>query len=344
VLVKLKGIHKVKRTLADGQVRWHYYAWRGGPKMVSAPGTEAFSAELAKYKADSLPVAVKTLDSLITAFQKSPAFAALAEKTQDSHLFSFKEIRKEWPSLPLKLTQQRGMKAMIRKWHYTFSANPRTADQMLFSLSRVFTFGIDEEMIDKNPCTGINRLYTGSRKESVWTPDLIALFRAQARPHVLLAFEMAIHTGQRQGDLLLLTWKQYDGTHLSFEQGKSKPGKPRKRVRVKVHSTLKAMLDKLPTGTLRILNNSRGRPWSKDGFKTSWGKECDRLKIEGVTFHDLRGTFITERRREGSTTEQIASITGHSISEVGRVLEKHYLATDQQTSDAVILRMEKNIT
>jgi hypothetical protein len=29
------------------------------------------------------------------------------------------------------------------------------------------------------------------------------------------------------------------------------------------------MLDKLPTDTLRILNNSRGRPWSKDGFKTS---------------------------------------------------------------------------
>jgi integrase len=344
VLVKLKGIHKVKRLLADGQVRWHYYAWRGGPKMVSAPGTEAFSAELSKHKAESMPIEVKTLDSLITAFQKSPAFSALAEKTQDSHLFSFKEIRKEWPGLPLKLTQQRGMKAMIRKWHHTFSANPRTADQMLFSLSRVFTFGIDEEMIDKNPCTGINRLYTGSRKESVWTPDLIALFRAKAKPHMLLAFEMAIHTGQRQGDLLLLTWKQYDGTHLSFEQGKSKPGKPKKRVRVKVHSRLKAMLDKLPTDTLRILNNSRGRPWSKDGFKTSWGKECDRLKIEGVTFHDLRGTFITERRREGSTTEQIASITGHSISEVGRVLEKHYLATDQQTSDAVILRMEKNIT
>jgi hypothetical protein len=58
----------------------------------------------------------------------------------------------------------------------------------------------------------------------------------------------------------------------------------------------------------------------------------------------LRGTFITDRRREGSTTEQIASITGHSISEVGRVLEKHYLATDQQTRDAVILRMEKNTT
>lgn len=335
--MKLKGIHKVKRKLADGQFNWHYYAWRGGPKMLSAPGTEAFAAELAKHKAESAPVEVTTLDSLIDAFEKSPAFAALAEKTQDSHKFSFKAIRKEWPRFPLKLTQQRGMKAMIRKWHHTFAANPRTADQMLFSLSRVFTFGIDEETIEKNPCTGIDRLYTGSRKESVWTPELIALFRAKAKPHMLLAFEMAIHTGQRQGDLLALTWKQYDGTHLSFQQGKTK-----KRVRVRVHSKIKTMIDALPQDKLRIMNNSRGRPWTKDGFKTSWGKECARLGIEGVTFHDLRGTFITDRRREGSTTEQIASITGHSIAEVGRVLEKHYLATDQQTSDAVILRMEKN--
>ncbi len=337
MLVKLKGIHKVKRKLANGQINEHYYAWRGGPKMESAPGTEAFAAELLKRRRESAPLEVKTLESLIDAFEKSPAFATLAEKTQESHQHAFKAIRKEWEGLALKLTQQRGMKASIRKWHHTFSANPRTADQMLFSLSRVFTFGIDEEMIDKNPCTGIDRLYTGSRKESVWTPDLIALFRAKAKPHMLLAFEMAINTGQRQSDLLMLSWKQYDGTHLSFEQGKTK-----KRVRVKVHSKLKAMIDALPKDKMRIMNNSRGRPWTKDGFKTSWGKECARLEIEGVTFHDLRGTFITDRRREGSTTEQIASITGHSIAEVGRVLEKHYLATDQQTSDAVILRMEKN--
>ncbi len=337
--MKLKGIHKVKRRLANGEVRVHFYAWRGGPKMESTPGTLEFAAELVRHRAEAAPVEVKTLDTLIDAFEKSPAFAALAQTTQSYHKRYFKEIKKEWPKLPLKLTQQRGMKAMIRKWHHTFAANPRTADQLLFSLSRVFSFGIDEELIEKNPCTGIGRLYSGSRKESVWTPELITLFRAKAPDHLRLVFEMAIHTGQRQGDLLSLTWKQYDGTHLSFEQGKTK-----KRVRVKVHSTLKAALDKLPRDKIRILNNSRGRPWTKDGFKTSWGKECARLKIEDVTFHDLRGTFITNRRREGSTVEQIASITGHSIKEVSRVLEKHYLATDQQTSDAVILLMEKNIS
>lgn len=84
---------------------------------------------------------------------------------------------------------------------------------------------------------------------------------------MLLAFEMAIHTGQRQGDMLSLTWKQHDGTRLQFEQGKTK-----RRVCVKVHTKLKATIDALPTDKMRIMNNSRGRPRTKDGFKASWAK------------------------------------------------------------------------
>jgi integrase len=66
-----------------------------------------------------------------------------------------------------------------------------------------------------------------------------------------------------------------------------------------------------------------------------------RANIVGVTFHDLRGTFITERAREGSSVEDISRISGHSIGEVRSILEKHYLAPDQERADAVILRMER---
>ena len=342
MLIVIKGIHKVKRPQADGSVKIHYYAWRGGPKMKSPPHTEAFAAEHARYKEVAKVETVETLETLIDHFtgpedNRSTDFLALAETTQTDHLYAFKLIRKEWPRLPVRFTQQKGMKADIRKWHRSFAANPRKADKLLFSLSKVFSYAIGDELIEKNPCTGIGRLYSGSRRESVWTPDQIATFRAGARAHLLLAFEIAIHTGQRQGDILSLSWKDYDGIYLQFRQ--SKGGK---KLKVRVHSRLKAMLDAMDKDALRILLNSRKRPWTKDGFKTSWGKECDRLGIEDVTFHDLRGTFITERAREGSSVDDISKISGHSTSEVKTVLEKHYLAHDQASSDAVILRMEKN--
>ena len=342
MLVKIEGIHKVKRKLADGSTRIHYYAWRGGPKMLSPPHTQAFAIEHAEHQRNARRKAEDTLETLIDRFTGSksdpnPDFLALAESTRVDHLYAFRLIRAKWPNLPARLTQDPKMTDQIRAWHRSFISNPRKADKLLFSLSKVFSYAIKARAVKENPCTGISRLYSGSRRESVWTPAQVALFRAQARPHMLLAFEMALHTGQRQGDLLSLAWRDYDGLHLQLRQ--SKTGK---RVKVRVHSRVKAMLDPLPKDGLRILSNSRGRPWTKDGFKTSWGKECARLGIEGVTFHDLRGTFITAARRDGSTVEQIATISGHTISEVSSVLEKHYLADDQQVSDAVILRMEKN--
>lgn len=345
----LKGLHHVKRKLADGTTRHHYYAWRGGPKIEAAPGSDAFNLEFFRLCAERDKAAPATLETLIEHFtgpedERNPDFLALAETTQADHLYAFKLIKAEWPRLPVRLTQQKGMKAEIRKWHRSFAANPRKADKLLFSLSKVFSYAIADELIEKNPCTGIKRLYEGSRRDSIWTKDLISSFRANAAKHLVLPFEIAIATGQRQGDILALSWRDYDGVYLRFDQSKTDV-----RLKVKVHSRLKAMLDAMPKDKLRICLNSRGRPWTKDGFKTSWGKECDRLVTAGikgladVTFHDLRGTFITDRVREGSSVEDIARISGHSASEIKNTLEKHYLAHDQEASDAVIIRMENGL-
>lgn len=341
MLVKIKGIHKVRCKLADGSTKTYFYAWRGGPKMISQPHTEAFALEYARLKAAAAPKTVDTIETLIEQFKgpgrsPNPDWLALAETTRRDYEYAFRLILKEWPMMPLKFTQA-GFKGQVRAWHRGFADNPRKADKLLFALSKLFSYAIAGDVVEKNPCEGITRLYSGSRKDAVWTPAQIDTFRANAPRHVLLPFEIAIHTAQRQGDILSMSWQQYDGSHLTIRQSKGGA-----RVRVKAHYRLKELLDGLPRDTLRICTNSRGRPWTSDGFKSSWGKECARLGIEGVTFHDLRGTFITERRREGATSSQIALISGHSTSEVDAILDRHYMAFDQAASDAVIIRMERN--
>lgn len=331
----VKGLHKVKRKLADGSTRTHYYAWRGGPAIHAEFGTDAFWIEYGEAKRNASGHREKTLPDLIDEFAGSLAFRGLARSTQESYLYAYALAKKQWAALPVRLTQQRGFRRRVEDWRDQFT--PAKADKMVAALSRVFSYAVKGEILDRNPCLGVGTLYTGSRRDAVWSREQIALFRAKAPAHVLLAFELALGTGQRQGDVLGLTWRDYDGTHLRFEQEKTG-----KRVRVKVHAHLKALIDQQPRGTLRIATNSRGRPWTRDGFKTTWGKTLTALGIEGVTFHDLRGTFIVERRREGSKVEDIAQITGHSISEVRSTLEKHYMASDQGLSDAVILRMDRN--
>ena len=41
----LKGLHRVRKRLADGTERTHYYAWRGGPRIESDYGSDEFRIE-----------------------------------------------------------------------------------------------------------------------------------------------------------------------------------------------------------------------------------------------------------------------------------------------------------
>ncbi|MBZ9744313.1 tyrosine-type recombinase/integrase [Mesorhizobium sp. CO1-1-7] len=347
--IKTGGIHKVERQLANGSVKVYYYAWRGGPQMKAKPHTEAFAVEFARLKEEEIVgnKKIATIETLIDHFtgpehQRNPDFISLAQSTRIDHLYAFKLVRNTWPECPLAFTQTNGFKGDVSTWHSSMRANPRKADKALFSLSKVFSYAIETEYggVEKNPCRGIERLYNGSRKQFLWSGDQIALLRKQLEPHLLLPFEIAYSTGQRQGDILALTWKHWDGTYLQFTQ--SKTGK---ELKVKANSRLKAMIDALLPANkdkLRICLNSRSRPWTKDGFKTSWGKAMDSegIKIEGVTYNDLRGTFICERASEGSSIQDIARATGRSITDIMSVVERHYLAVEQGCVDGVIDRME----
>ena len=169
-------------------------------------------------------------------------------------------------------------------------------------------------------------LFPRNRKRRKSDPDMLALW-----------------TGQRQGDLLALTWGNYDGKHIRLKQSKTN-----KNVTVKVAKDLKAILDaKRPAqigqdiAVQIILTTERGNAWTSDGFRASWGKAVSKAKITGLTFHDLRGTFVTLARRSGSPIEDIAEATGHSITDVRSILEQHYLASDNKASDGVILKMER---
>jgi len=89
-----------------------------------------------------------------------------------------------------------------------------------------------------------------------------------------------------------------------------------------------------------ILANSLGQPWTSDGFRSSWGKACDRAGVTGLTFHDLRGTAVVRLAIAGATVPQIATFTGHGLRDVEAILDAHYLGRDIQLAEAAVLKPE----
>jgi integrase len=100
----------------------------------------------------------------------------------------------------------------------------------------------------------------------------------------------------------------------------------------------------LPTATpkvsLLILVSTTNKPWTGGGFRASWRIAQAAAGVVGVTFHDLRGTAVTRLALVGCTEAEIAAITGHSLRDVGRILDAHYLHRDPALAGAAITKLE----
>jgi integrase len=341
--VVLKGLHKTSKRIADGSRRDYYYAWKGGPAIKADYGTPEFVREFHDHKAKAKAPDASTFASIITQY-KVVDLSKRAKATVRSYNLYLKNIEEEFGDMPIAAIEEMGSRSVFLDWRQEKAATPRTADLAWSVLQKIMAFGVKAEKLSRNPCLGIDRLAeTGTRREKIWTPPDISKIRAVASEPIRDALLMAIWTGQRQGDLLRLTWSAYTGTHIHLKQSKGK-----KNVRVKVSKELKTMLDaklKKLAGqdlvSLTILNNSHGKPWTSDGFRTSWGKAFDKSGVTELTFHDLRGTFITEARRGGSTIDDIASITGHAPNKIRSILETHYMSDDDGSGDRVIIQLER---
>jgi integrase len=164
----------------------------------------------------------------------------------------------------------------------------------------------------------------------------VARLLAVASPEMELALMLALWTGQRQGDLLMLSWAAYDGSHIRLRQSKTGAA-----VMIRVGAPLRALLDKTLKRSPMVLTNRAGVPWTSDGFRASWRKLCAKAQIQDLTFHDLRGSAVTRLALAGAPPQEIAGVTGHSLADVASILDRHYLGDRASLAENAIRRLER---
>ena len=140
-----------------------------------------------------------------------------------------------------------------------------------------------------------------------------------------------------------LPWSAYDGTWLRLRQLKSRTrGRPGRQVNIPVTRRLRAVLDNSPKTCPVILTNGRGLPWRENAFRKAWGLAARKAGISGLTFHDLRGTAVTRLSEAECTPQEIATITGHKLTEVENILDR-YLARTDKLAIAAIAKLERGV-
>jgi integrase len=336
VRIRLAGVNQVRKRLADGSTRLYYYHRITGKRLPDNPQDPEFLVALAaanKVRSNRLD---GTVAGLVKSYEDSPDFARLAESTRSVSKYIFRVIDREYGDLPLEALEDRAaVRSDMLKWRDRISVqSPRGADNTLSHLARVLSWAKDRGLVRENPLEGFRRVYRSDRSELIWLPDHVAAFQRIAPLPLKNALMLALHTGQRQGDLLALSWTAYDGKALHIRQGKTGV-----RVIVPCTAALKALLDALPRKQAVILTSPSGQAWKADHFRHVWRDYSNRAGLKDLNFHDLRGTAVTMLSEAGCTPQEIAAITGHSLRNVTTILER-YLAMTRTLAENAIAKLE----
>jgi integrase len=215
---------------------------------------------------------------------------------------------------------------------------PREADNRLSVLSAVFSYAASKGEIADNPLKGFERIYHADRSEFIWTEADLAKFMEGAPIELQQALILAIHTGQRYGDLIRLRWADYDGEAITLRQGKTGA-----RVYVPASAALRRMLDGMERHGPFILTRADGRPWFTErndkALSKAWRQHARAVGITELRFHDLRGTAVTLMNEAGVSIQQTAAITGHTMQSATRILER-YGARTRRLAEAAIHAFE----
>ena len=342
--VRLKGVHRVKKTLADGTVRQYHYAWRGGPRLSGEPGTPEYLQSLADAHKGTVEAKIAgKLSAIIRAYQNTAEFRVLAAKTQKDYKAILAKIEGKFGTFPIQGLGDRRCRGIFLQWRDEIAeTSPRQADYTFQVFARMLAWAYDLNKVPGHPLEKVRKVYRSDRSDVLWHREDQDRFLAAATPEMRLAFLLALGTAQRQADLLAMRWSQYPGDRIRVRQRKTGqfvfiPVIPElKRALNEARESREARPTKSAATT--ILVNSRGEPWTGDGFRATWRKACQKAGVADRTFHDIRGTTATRLLMLGFSVGQTAAITGHTLAQV-TTLEK-YVSRDELLASAQLVNMD----
>jgi integrase len=298
---KPAGTRTVRKRLADGTIREYTYSRQPKPKARPAPAGD-------------------TLRALITAYERSPEWAALAPRTVKNRLIAMRPLNRIGD---LRVTEWRRRDILLLRDAIAMGRGPAAGNAFAAAVATLFAWARDRGWIEHSPADRIRALPGGAFP--TWTEaDLARAMRHFSEP-ARRAVVLAVHTGQRRGDLVNLRWSNIAGGTLRLVQEKG-----RHPLALPIHADLARELAawrKASAGD-HILSHDDGTQWDRDHLTMLILRERRAAGLpEALNLHGLRKLAAVRLAQAGCTAHEIAAVTGHkTLTEVSR----YTAAADQE--------------
>lgn len=252
-----------------------------------------------------------------------------------------RKVEQKFGNMPLAALNDPRVRQDFTDWRADVARTSglREGDNRLAVISAMLSWGVDTGRVRQNHLLNFKRLYKSGRAEIIWLPEHVEAFMKTAPLELQRALILALHTGQRQGDLRELRWSNYDGEYISLRQSKGKRAGSRGRlVNVRCTAALKSMLDEMDRSSEFILTTKTGQPFKKRYLIKLWSDAMTAANLDEVMFphieepqelhfHDLRGTAVTMLNEAGCSIGEIVAITGHSLKTAATILDQYLART-----------------
>ena len=317
--VPIKGLHIVRKRLANGVDRYYYYPFRSSKSCfwytdnyrydlrTQKLPQEFISKYEAAIRASKQNAPEDTFGALIVDYLGNPEspyqrLAPATKRDRRKYLDLVREMKlkggKPAERAPLAAFENKRMRKYIGAWRQTMSATPKKADEAKIALSAVLQWGVALGELSFNVCHGIPNIYERKEEARTWCDDEQAAFLSDASTVLRLAMLFIRWTGVRRKDAAEMTVEamQY-GEHLVWASSKSRR---RHELLIPILPELRPVLAELavlrqsfeaPPPT--ILFSSRGTPWTVNGLSASFNKHRVKHDIE-PSIHGLRKTAATD--------------------------------------------------
>ena len=331
--------HVVQVRNKVGRPYLYLMKYRGTPRAEKAivctddPRQPEFWTEYARLMhAPTAPVKSNTVAKLIEAWHASPEWKQMKPKTRVDWERYCRRIKDSWGAYEVKGIEPKNVLTL----RDLYASTPASANNLLRCLSSMLAWSVPRGWRPDNPCREIKPL-KGGDGYAPWPWDTIEEARQTLREDLWWVVGLALYTGQREEDVLSMLKSAIQGNVISVRQEKTG-----KQLWIPIHRDLKPIIDAAlkasPQTCLTILTNTAGRPWTVDGFKSSWGKnKPPRVMGERLVFHGLRKSAVVTLLEAGCTDAEVGSITGQS-----REMIEHYAkqVNQRRLAAAAILRWE----
>jgi integrase len=319
--LKLRYVNEYRDR--HGKVRRYFR--RPRQRTIPLPGLPGSIEFMAAYQAALAIVAppppspkhviAGSLAAVTAGYFRSADYANLSPSSQRSYRVALKPILEAHGH---RLVRELPPEAARHIVEAIGVARPGMANLTRSVLSKVMTYAIETGIRTNNPFAGLKPYRLGTYH--TWTDAEIAQFerRWPLGTRERLAFALLLYTGQRGGDVAKMLRADIVDGRIRVSQDKVRKGVIHELM-IPIHPALARALQAGPVvGMTHIITDTRGRPLRSLTDLIEAAVKRAGLPPRCVA-HGLRKAALRRLAEHGSTTKEIAAVSGHrSLSEIER--------------------------